>query len=225
MSETRMRAFQLQLEDAEDRNRRNNVKIKGLPEHVPPYLLKDAVLSIFHQLLGTECADKMELDRVHRSPGQRPFDPNKPRDVLCRVHFYTTKDTIINKAWKKKTVEFEGAKLQILPDLCRNTLRRRGILKPLLSKLLQAGATYRWGFPLHLIVKHNNVSYPIHTMSDIPPILQELGIPPFPQDDWLGDLPMDPPRNTRPTHVQHIDNRRGEPRNPRNNPQPTGPHA
>lgn len=224
-SELKMRTLQLQLEDAEDRNRRNNVRIKGIPENVPPYLLREAVLSIFHQLLGEDCADKMDLDRVHRAFGQRSFDSSRPRDVLCRIHFFTTKDIIINRAWKKKTVDFEGVKLKILPDLSRNTLRRRAILKPLLSNVLGAGATYKWGFPLHLIVKKDNVSYPIFTMTDVQPVLQELGIPPFHQDDWLGDLPEDPPRPPRPRPGPQNGNRGRGPRSPHRSSQNTSSDA
>lgn len=83
---------------------------------------------------------------------------------------------------EKKVVEFEGTRIQIMPDLSRNTLRRTAILKPLLHRILQADATYKWGYPLHLVVKKNNISYPIYTPLDIPPVLRELCIAPFQQE-------------------------------------------
>lgn len=212
--EEKMRFMQLQMEDLEDRNRRNNVRIKGFPEHVPPYMLHDAILTVFKQLLGDMPPEKLELDRIHRAPGQRFSDSSRPRDVLCRVHFFNTKDSIVNKAWKKKNVEFEGTKIQILPDLSRNTLRRRAIMKPMLQKIVQADATYKWGYPLHLIVKKNNCSYPIFSPSDVPSVLHELGIPPFQPEDWLRELEDSPmPSFPRPRSPRHRDLPR-EPRSP-----------
>lgn len=45
-------------------------------------------------------------------------------------------------AWQKGPLDFDGAQIHFFPDLCRHTLYRRGLLKPLLELIRTLGATY-----------------------------------------------------------------------------------
>lgn len=96
------------------------------------------MLAIFSKILGDTSPYDMEVDPVHRTLGPKSNDPAHPRDVLCRIHFYNTKEEILHKAWRQQTIDFDGDQITLLSDLSRNTLRRRAILKPLLDKLKQA---------------------------------------------------------------------------------------
>lgn len=60
---------------------------------------------------------------------------------------------MLQKAWEKRDVDFDGATLCILPDLSKATLQHRAILKPVLEVARQSGITYRWGFPISLTFK------------------------------------------------------------------------
>lgn len=87
----------------------------------------------------------MELDNVHRIPGPRAplpaqrasADPDLPRDVLCRVHFFTIKEEILHLAWKKGMIDFDEAPIRIFPDISRQTHVMRGLLRPLLEVKLK----------------------------------------------------------------------------------------
>lgn len=85
-----------------------------------------SVTAIFQKILGT--APTLELDRVHRTLGPKSSDPERPQDVLCRLHKYTQKELILRKAWEHGEMEFDGAAIKILPDLSRATLQRRALL-------------------------------------------------------------------------------------------------
>lgn len=50
---------------------------------------------------------------------------------------------IIPAAWQKGTINFDRAAILILPVLFRNTLLKRGTMKPFLENCL-ANVTYRW---------------------------------------------------------------------------------
>lgn len=89
---TLLRSLQLQLENLEDRNRRNNVQIQGFPETTPAAQLRDTVFAIFRLVLGDVQPEDIELDRVHRALGPIPTDPNRPCDVLSQMHFFTMKE-------------------------------------------------------------------------------------------------------------------------------------
>lgn len=76
---------QLNLEEMEDRSRRNNLRLWGLPEATGPEDLAETVTAIFHSLLDSP-PPSLEIDRVHRTLGPKSTDPSRPRDVLCRLH-------------------------------------------------------------------------------------------------------------------------------------------
>lgn len=87
-------SLQLHMEDVEDRSRRNNLRLRGIPETVSVEHLAEAVKNIFRTVLDEADTD-IELDRVHRTLGPRPTDPSNPWDVVCRLHRYLQKEAIL----------------------------------------------------------------------------------------------------------------------------------
>lgn len=112
--------LQLHMEDM-DRGWRNNLWVRGLPEVMGPEdLAETAVRKISDDTLPAN----IKLDQIPRALGPRPTDPNRTLDVICRVHHYTHKESIIRKVWEAGDVDFNGATVKILPNLSRATLHR-----------------------------------------------------------------------------------------------------
>lgn len=198
----KMLALQNHLDDLENRHRRNNVRIRGVPERVSGDSIKTTILAIFRTVLGGDPTRSIELDRVHRSLGPVPEDPARSRDIICRIHLYTIKEELLRKAWDNSPLEWEGHRIQILPDVSRRTLNMRRVLKPLLTRIKEVGASYRWGFPFQLVVRKNGSSFLLKTPSELADLFDFLGIAPFPIPDWLSDdlvipLPQRPHRRGR----------------------------
>lgn len=124
---------QLRLEEIEDRSRRNNLRLRGLPAATGPEDLADTEAAIFRNIPGVDLPPRLEFDRVHRALGPRSADPARPRDVVCRLHHYLHKEEVLRKSWEAPAIEFDGVELKILPDISRATLQRRALLKPLLE--------------------------------------------------------------------------------------------
>lgn len=80
----------LQHDDLENRHRRNNIKLRGIPEAVETTDLRATVIGIFNDLLGKPASSPIELDRVHRINIPSQGERSQPRDVLCRVCIFTT---------------------------------------------------------------------------------------------------------------------------------------
>lgn len=137
-------ALQLHLEDVEDRRRCNNLRLWGIPESVDTETLDEKLQELFHAVLE-EPAGVIEVDRAHRALGPRSADPERPRDVVCRLLRYVQKEHIIRKAWEQGEVVLDGAQIKILPDLSRAPLRRRALLRPIQDLAIQKVFTYRWG--------------------------------------------------------------------------------
>lgn len=122
-------AFQIQLEDMEDRNHQNNLRLWGLPETINQSSLNGKVMAIFFlKLMEGAAPINMELDRLHRALGPKCLDPDHPRDVICRLHNFTHREMLLQKAWEAGMVDLEGAQVKLLPDLSRAPLQRRALL-------------------------------------------------------------------------------------------------
>lgn len=109
--------LQLHLEELADRSCRNNLRLWGIPEATGSEDLVATVTVLFHKVLET-LSPSLELDRVNRTPGPRSSDPDRPRDVLCRLHRYQQKELILCRAWEHRDAEFDGTAVKILPDPC-----------------------------------------------------------------------------------------------------------
>lgn len=172
----------------EDRSRRNNLRLRGLPEATGLEDLADMAVAIFRSLPGIELPERIELDRIHRALGPKPTDPQRPRDVVCRVHHYVHKELILRKAWESEDPELDGATVKILPDLSRATLQRRAILKPLLDLAKRKEATYRWGYPLSVTFRRNQRSFTLRKPDALPALFTFLDTEPIEIPNWLGPL-------------------------------------
>lgn len=175
--------------DGENRSRRNNIRLRGLPEATSGGDLRATVTAIFNRLLDKPPTAELELDRVHRVQGSRGREAPPPRDVLARVHFYAVKEEIMRQTWTKGPVNFDSAVVHLFPDLSRLTLKMRGMLRPLLEAIRNAGATYRWGHPFHLAVLKNGGSFILRWLDQLSDLFAFLDTPAISIPDWL-DFPL-----------------------------------
>lgn len=143
----------LLLDDLENCNRRCNIRIKRLPEATLQADLKATVSAIFNTLLEHPPDTCIAIDRVHRTLGPRKDSEDRPRDVLCCIHSYSIKEDILQRAWSRDPIEFDGAQIFLLPDVSQRTLQMHCCMKPLLEKFGKLGTTYKWGHPFHSIAR------------------------------------------------------------------------
>lgn len=169
----------------DDRNRRRNIRIRGLPEATRQADLKMTVTAIFNDCLDRPTETPIAIDRVHRTLGPRGSTDDRPRDVLCCLHNYSVKEDILQRAWRRGHVDFDGAQINLLPDVSRRTLQMRRCMKPLLEKFGEQGITYKWGHPFHLIARKEGRTYTLRHPSDVPAFLSSLGLPLMSLPNWL----------------------------------------
>lgn len=100
--------LQLHMEDIEERGCRNNLWLRGIPEATGAENLGEMVAAIFRRVLETPPM-QLKLDRVHRALIPRSTDPDRPRDVVCRLHHYTQKEDILHSTWEHGDVDHNGA--------------------------------------------------------------------------------------------------------------------
>lgn len=178
----------LQVVDLENRNRRDNIRIRGLPDSVSQDDLIPTVTKIFNQYLNRAEDEPIKMDRVHRVPPHRSSQGVRQRDVLCRIHHYPLKEEIMKAAWAKGSTTWQGSQVILLQDLSGKTLGMRRIVRPILDIARQKGADYRWGFPFHLTFRLDGRSFTLRTYDQLPDVFKFLGSPPVQVEDWYSLL-------------------------------------
>lgn len=202
-------------EDHENRNRRNNLRVRGIPESVTTPNIMPTLNKLFNNLLGDPEGSQIEMDRAHRTLGPKNPDPNRPRDVVCRLHYFTVKEQILRKARDKGDIHLDGCKIQLLADLSKMTLDKRRALRPLLDILRDHEIAYSWGYPFQLQVRIDGTLVCVRSPADVPEFCDALRIPMVSIRDWPF-TPLPPQRPQR--------RRRGRsPPSPRRRPREEGP--
>lgn len=164
--------------DLEDRSRRNNLKIRGIPETVPATQLLQYTQALFSTLLPSLSAQDLIVDRIHRLPKPAFLPENTPRDVLLRVHYYHIKEQILTTSRKADERHPQYAEIQILPDLSRHTLQQRRNLATITKALRNHHILHKWKYPAKLSITHNGVSVMDSTLEEGVAALRKWGVLP-----------------------------------------------
>ncbi|CAH2325024.1 Hypothetical predicted protein [Pelobates cultripes] len=187
--------LQRKIEDLDNRGRRNNLRIRGLPE-APDGESENVTLtltSLFNKLLNRPHDTSINFDRAHRAVRPKALPNEKPRDVICRLHHYPLKETILQKAKQLREIIHTDHKILIFQDLAQSTLIARSALRPDTSALTERNIRFRWSFPFALLVNRQGTTHTISTPADVLTFQQALGLPTEPVEDWTG-LPSDKDR-------------------------------
>ncbi|CAH2324936.1 Hypothetical predicted protein [Pelobates cultripes] len=106
-----------QVEDLENRGRRNNIRVRGLPEsegETPREVLE----GLFTQLLGEEAPLDFRLERAHRAL-RPPRRDGLPRDLVCCFQSFQLKESIMRAARALRTITYMDSFLRAagLPEI------------------------------------------------------------------------------------------------------------
>lgn len=186
-----------QQDDIENRSRSNNIRIRGIPESVDHKDLAVAVTAIFNQLQQKPKDAPLELDRVHRTSGQRNPDSSFVRDTLSRVNFYKMKEEIMGVASTQDSILFNDIPVMLLLDLSHQTLAMRRALKLLTQLLQEHHIKYQWRFPFQLQVHHEGKTALFCILGDLKKYLC-----------WINLFPSDPKPSLPPRQKQDKKKRR-----------------
>lgn len=148
-------ALRDKVSDLEDRSRRNNLKIRGIPETIPISELHSFTVDLFQKLLPKAQALDLLIDRIHRLPKPKNAPEGAPRDVLMRIHYFHIKEALLKAARPSAESASVLGDLQLFGDLSQATLAKRRSFHPVTSSLRKANISYRWGFPTRLLFSHD----------------------------------------------------------------------
>ena len=94
--------MKLKLEDLENRSRRNNIRVIGIPEceegPCPTAFMEAFLLEVFG---GDSFTNPPVVDRAHRSLAAPPKPNQPPRPMIARLHHFQTRERIIRLSREK----------------------------------------------------------------------------------------------------------------------------
>ncbi|OCT72227.1 hypothetical protein XELAEV_18035196mg [Xenopus laevis] len=168
-----------EMQDAENRSRGNNVRIRGIPEEIPQADLKPTLMALFNNLLEQDQDTAITIERLHRVAGNRT---GRVRDVLCCLHNFTMKEQILRR--EAKIVQLKGDTIEIYQDLAHSPVYQRCLLREVTSLLKASNINYKWGFPFALLATQNGKTYSLKDPTDAPLFFNNLGLPCVDLQEW-----------------------------------------
>lgn len=124
--------------DLEARSRRNNLRIIGLGEGTESGRLTIFFAELIQTVLGRELFPQPpELDRAHRSFGQRSQLSSKPRTVILCFNKFQVKDTILRESRRRGMLRFNDQNIRIVEDYPAEIMKERSAFKDVMAQLYQ----------------------------------------------------------------------------------------
>lgn len=146
------------IADLEDRSRRDNIRIKGIPENRetsnPLSYLSNAIPKWFPEL------GSVEIMRAHRVGPEREDSNQKPisRTILLKLLRFTDRDKILAAA-RKTAVEVDGTAIRFSPDYSKQTFARRLTFSDVIDELQKMGFRTFLQYPAKLKVMRGGASH------------------------------------------------------------------
>ncbi|KAJ6669258.1 hypothetical protein lerEdw1_008067 [Lerista edwardsae] len=145
-----LKQLQDKLEDQENRNRRNNLRLRGFKEGEKSQELKAIILKWIKELIPDLEISEMHLEQVHRVGGKEI--KGRRRDIIVRFAFYTMKTDVYRALRDMQSLMYEEEQIEIYQDLASETVQKRKNWKKYTELLRNENIRYTWGFPFKLSI-------------------------------------------------------------------------
>ncbi|CAH2312664.1 Hypothetical predicted protein [Pelobates cultripes] len=114
------------VEDVDNRGRRCKIRVRGVPETEGRENAEEILTELFRSLLQPSPLPEIEFERAHRTLRPQAAEDG-PRDLICCLHSFPVKNTIMAKAQERQTWPFRGVQVSLYNDLSPITLEARGV--------------------------------------------------------------------------------------------------
>uniref|UniRef100_K7E3T0 L1 transposable element RRM domain-containing protein n=1 Tax=Monodelphis domestica TaxID=13616 RepID=K7E3T0_MONDO len=141
-------------DDLENRSKRDNLRIIGLPED---HDKRKSLNIILEEIIQENCPEileqegKVEIERIHRS--SPVFNPQltTPRNVIAKFKNNQMKEKILQTA-KKKPFRYHGNTVRLTQDLAASTLKDQKAWNTIFQKARELGLQPRIKYPSKLTI-------------------------------------------------------------------------
>lgn len=140
-------------EDLENRLRRNNLRLVGVPEREEGSNATEFVERwLADKFKDTNLSPLFAVERAHRVPMRPPPPGNPPRAILARILNCRDRDVILRKARDVADLNVNGARVSIFPDFSSEIQKRRMRFTDVKRRLRALELPYAMLYPAKLRV-------------------------------------------------------------------------
>merc|ERR1712035_105985 len=106
----------------------------------------------------------------------KPKDSAPPRSIIVRFSDYRMKETILQKAWKKRGVTYEGQNVFFDQDYTSDVQKKRKQVREVIKQLKDKKVKAQSPFPAQLKIHLESGVKTFSCLADAAPTLKEMGI-------------------------------------------------
>nr|XP_033818516.1 IgGFc-binding protein-like [Geotrypetes seraphini] len=163
-----------ELEDANLRSRRNNLRIWGVPEGMESTDMIKYLESFIPKILDITFDKPLEIDRAHQVPSHKLTNARYPRPIVFRLLRYSQIPEIMARARVKSPLKRDGYSILFVPDLSKKTAQLRKQMLAYRPKLKELNAKYGMMYPARMRVTLNNNTKDFTEPSALADFIEEM---------------------------------------------------
>uniref|UniRef100_H2MAH2 L1 transposable element RRM domain-containing protein n=1 Tax=Oryzias latipes TaxID=8090 RepID=H2MAH2_ORYLA len=164
-------------DDMENRLRRNNIRLYGIPEGSEKDDMVKFVCHFFKTALEIREEIDINVERAHRALGPKPRSTTAPpRSIIVRFLDFQVKQAVLQQAWKQRQVEFQGHKVYFDQDYSSDLQKKRKKVREVIKKLKEKNIRAQSPYPAQLRIFTQSGARLFPSLLEAKSTLKELGI-------------------------------------------------
>ncbi|KAJ1099297.1 hypothetical protein NDU88_004399 [Pleurodeles waltl] len=157
-----IKILETRAEDAENRTRRSNLRLVGIPEQTETSA--DSMESFLENWIKTTVAPEglsafFAIERAHRVPSTIPPLEARPRPIVAKLLHHRDRDYILSQTRQLGEITCNTQRIMIFPDFTRETQAQRASFNVSKHALRENGIKYAMLFPAKLRVEHDGKTH------------------------------------------------------------------
>lgn len=139
------------MDELENRSRRKNVRVLGLPERSEGNNPIEFMEGWFRDMFGKDSFSSFfAIERAHRVAFRVPSSGGQPRPLIVKFLFFKDKVTILQKAREMKNIQYNGVSISLYPDFSPELQKQRAKFTECKRRLQQSKISYALLYPARL---------------------------------------------------------------------------
>lgn len=160
------------ITEQEDRSRRSNLRLVGLPEKAEGSDMC-GFLEKWLRDIGEDFTMSPIIERAHRIG---PINPKStlPRVVIMKFLNYRDREATLRTARRMTEVRYENQRVAFFPDLSTETRKLQQRFNGVKTQLRALNIRYGMLYPAHLIITHNDKRRIFKSVAEAEEYVQEI---------------------------------------------------
>lgn len=145
------------IQDQEDRARRSNLRLVGLPEKTEGPDMCSFLENWLPKLLGNTLTPTPVIERAHRVGQANTSRSSAPRPIVIKFLNYKDRENTLKAARRQREVRYNNQRISFFPDLSTETRQRQRLFDGVKAKFRAMNIRYGLLYPAHLVITYDGL--------------------------------------------------------------------